>query len=612
MKRIPSRRARPRGSVMARMSFAPLVVAFLVGCSTKYVIPQRNTCGYDYRLEVAGTKGSEQAGLKIACWRRPVITGDSTVEYRRRLSTAGWVGTIATGVALSSSGAVGWSRGWVALGQYSIGLGVLLPVAAALLAPKHGEVKAPRSLLTFKPAVGEEIVVQNLTRSASRTYTTGADGVAAVPLTDIQDWFSGQEEIGIWIAPLAANDERTAAKVTATGIIAQVSAEDLSFEMAESVNTVAAYNDFQSRFPSNHHAAEAGKSVELLSWKAACNTNTREAYQEFVMAYPQGESLAAVPAHMERIAWDSTCSVNTAEAYETFLRQHPGSEFDTDARRRIEGLDWGRTREVNSVAACDSFLRRYPDGFFKLDAQNHRNALLAEQMNGRLVGRWPNIQGLPPEYAKAKIIEPDSPDILAALNGDVCAAFPDIASQYRTELERSVFLRSPQADSLQRVLMGRKSNLLTEILAMRVKSGLPEYSVERGEFDVDLRELYDGLSTGRNSPEELDAYSEEAKHVMGAFWFENLPLHAGSYYYGLAIEQVLPITVPQVVALALERRRADLEVWVGFRLTGSVHSLRRPCFSFTGWETVKCAEAKQPVLLLIDSQSGKLVWSKTY
>ena len=369
MKRTPSRRARARGSMMTRVSFALLVVAFLVGCSTRYVIPPRNTSGYDYRLEVAGTKGNKQAGLKIACWRSPVIIGDSSVEYRRRLSTAGWVSTIVSGVALSGSGALGWSRGWVALGQYSIGLGVLLPVAAALFAPKHGEEKVPKSLLAFKPAVGEEVVVQNLTRSASRSYATGANGVAAVALRDIQDWFSGQDEIGIWIAPLAANERRIAAKVTRAGSVAQVSAEELSIEMAETENTAEAYKDFLREFPSSKYAPQARESMELQYWRRACLADTKEAYEEFEKECPQSESVAAVPGHIESLDWRRASQANTKESYQEFKGMHPQSESVAVIPEHIERADWGSASSANTAESYEVYLRSYPSGLFVAEAR---------------------------------------------------------------------------------------------------------------------------------------------------------------------------------------------------------------------------------------------------
>ncbi len=400
MKKAPSRPARVRGSMMTRMSFALLVATFLVGCSTKYVIPPRNTSGFDYRLEVAGTKGNKQAGLKIACWRRPAMNGDSTVEYRRRLSTAGWVSTIAAGVALSGSGALGWSRGWVALGQYSIGLGVLLPVAAALLAPKHGEEKAPKSLLTFKPAVGEGIVVQNLTRSASRSCTTGANGVAAVALRDIQDWFSGKEEIGIWIAPLAANDRRIAAKVTTTGSIAQVSAEELSIEMAETENTAEAYKDFLNEFPASKYAPQARDSMELQYWRRACLTDTREAYEEFEKECPQSESVSAVPGHVERLDWRSACQANTKESYQEFKEMHPQSESVAAIPEHIERADWGSASSANTAESYEAYLRTYPSGLFVAEARQSIERL--EQARRDSVQQAAQAQRLAEEQRRAE------------------------------------------------------------------------------------------------------------------------------------------------------------------------------------------------------------------
>jgi hypothetical protein len=625
-----------------------LIAVFLLGCSTRYIIPPKNTTGYDYRLQVVESRGSKQRGPEIACWRKPVLVGESTVEYWRRLSTAGWISTIAAGVALCGSGAFGWSRGWTGLGQYSIGLGVLLPVAAAILAPKHGEEKAPRSLLMFKPAVSEEVAIENLTRSDSQSYTTGADGVAIIPVGDIKDWFSGREEIGVWIAPVAAKDQRIAAKVTSTGSVSQTSVEDLSFEMAEVENTVVAYKDFAREYPTSRYVVQAKESTEALSWRGACltdtkeayqefakefpqsesvsavpghietldwknarQTNTRASYQEFMELHPQSESVAAIPEHIERVDWDSTSSANTPEAYTAFLQVHPNGAYTDSAKRGIEKLDWESDSEANTIPACDDYLHKYHDGLFKTDALARRESLLAEPQKGLLVGEWPKIGHLPLGYATASIVDLDTTDILAALSGDVIAAFPELTQQYQSDLEKAEFQKSAQARNLRLILARRKEGLLHEAFAFRLDSGLPEYSVEHGRFDVALRDMYDYLGSG-HSADEVAAYQREAEHVIDDFWFDGLPLYAGAYYAGIDVWQVLPLSVPPDAALSMERRRDKLEVWICFRLTGGIRTFKRPCLSLEGWETVSCVETEQPLVILIDQESGEVVWSKIY
>jgi outer membrane protein assembly factor BamD (BamD/ComL family) len=590
-----------------------------VGCSVRYTVLPNHPNGFDYRLEVTGRTHSRDSILKVTCGRRPLLSVDSLVHYERRLSTTGWITSIGGALALGGVGAFGWSHGWAALGQYSIGLGVLLPAAAVILAPKHGEEKTPKSLLMFRPAVSEEITVQNLTRSASRSYTTAADGVAIVPLGGIKNWFSGREEIGIWIAPVAAKEQRIAAKVSSTGSVSQVSVEDLSLEMAEVENTVEAYRDFVSENPTSRYVVQARESTEALSWRSTCLTNTKEAYQEFVREFPQsesasavpghiemldwrnacqtntrasyqefkelhpqGESVAAIPVHIERADWDSASSANTVEAFTAFLQVHPSGAYTDSAQRGIEKIDWKSASEANTVQACDDYLRKYPDGFFKTDALELREGLLAEQQKGLLIGQWPRIGDLPFGYAMAKLVDPDSNDLLAVLSGDVFAAFPDLIQQYQTDLERTVFLKSAEADSLRSILAGRRAELPSQAFAFRVSSWFPEYNVRHGDFEVPL---------------ESGVFRKYAEHVIGDFWFEALPLSDNDG------NQVLSLSVPQYAALSLERRRDSLEVWVCFRPTGDERRLLG---------TICCVEARQPAVILVDQESGELVWSKAY
>lgn len=354
-------------------------VAFAVfaGCSTKYAVPPAGSGDYEYRLAAASGGAGQDTTLTVTCWRK-LVPRDSLLEYHRRLSTAGWASAIGASVLLCGSGALGWSQGWTALGQYSLGLGIALPVAAPLLAHAHGRTRPPKRLTNFHPAVGESLIVENLTASRSCTYVTGTSGKVALSANIIKDWLAGRNDVSLWVAPRSERGTRLGINVTSTGTVREVGLEDMSFETAESLSTVKAYSDFLRDFPASVRATEARKAIELLAWKAACAQNTRESYQVFTRTYPQSESTAGAPARIERAVLDSTEAVNTAEAYEAFIRAFPSSPLVVNAKRDIEKLTWDKVAAQNTVAACDSYIRTHLNGEFVQEARNLRQSIEAE------------------------------------------------------------------------------------------------------------------------------------------------------------------------------------------------------------------------------------------
>jgi hypothetical protein len=334
------------GAPLSLLVTAALLIA---ACSTKYAIPAASSGNFEYRLEASSGGAGRNTAPTLTCWRRLVPSGDSALEYHRRLSAAGWIGAIGGSVLLCGSGAWGWSQGWTGLGQYSLGLGIALPIAAPLLAHSHGRTRAPKRLTSFHPAVGESLAVENLSASRSCTYVTGASGRVALAADDIKDWLAGLNDVSLWVTPREEHGSRIGINITSTGIVRQVGIEDMTFDAAESAGTVKAFAEFLREFPASGRATQAMRAIELLAWKAACAENTRKSYQDFLRTYPQSESVAAVPYRIERAVLDSA----EAEARAERARREQGEAAEKARREREEAAE--RAREEAKYTPLSPF-----------------------------------------------------------------------------------------------------------------------------------------------------------------------------------------------------------------------------------------------------------------
>lgn len=111
------------------------------------------------------------------------------------------------------------------------------------------------------------------------------------------------------------------------------------YEWSEAVtlNTIAAYQTFLSKYPNDAHAADAKSRIAQLhddqAWSTAQADSSVEGYQKYLAAEPNGAHAQAAREEMasrERAdAWQHAQANETAASLEAFLQQYPtGREAD--------------------------------------------------------------------------------------------------------------------------------------------------------------------------------------------------------------------------------------------------------------------------------------------
>lgn len=136
------------------------------------------------------------------------------------------------------------------------------------------------------------------------------------------------------------------------------------WKTAQSVNTVAAYNDFLSKHPQNSHIAEVRQAIEMLDWKDAKSKSTVEAFNAYLLKNAQGKYVAEAKSSIENLDWKAAQDKGTVESYETYVRSHAESAHALTAREllatKIEERDWQSATEANTFDAWSVFLAKHP------------------------------------------------------------------------------------------------------------------------------------------------------------------------------------------------------------------------------------------------------------
>lgn len=145
------------------------------------------------------------------------------------------------------------------------------------------------------------------------------------------------------------------------------------WKTAQSVNTVAAYNDFLSKHPQNSHIAEVKKAIDVLDWNDAKSKSTVEAFNGYLLKNAQGKYAAEAKSSIENLDWKAAQAKGTVESYEAYIRSHGESANTPTAREllaeKIEERDWKSATEASTFDAWTAFLAKHPKSTRETEAR---------------------------------------------------------------------------------------------------------------------------------------------------------------------------------------------------------------------------------------------------
>ena len=129
-------------------------------------------------------------------------------------------------------------------------------------------------------------------------------------------------------------------------LLAACGSAKYEWSQANSLNTIAAYQTFVSKYPNDVHAADAMRRIaelqDVQAWSTAQAASTVKGYQQYLSAEPNGAHVQAardeIEARERSAAWHSVEANETAQSVQEFLQKYPtGMEADR-ARDKLKML----------------------------------------------------------------------------------------------------------------------------------------------------------------------------------------------------------------------------------------------------------------------------------
>lgn len=115
-----------------------------------------------------------------------------------------------------------------------------------------------------------------------------------------------------------------------------------ALERAEADNTVLAYNQFLSSFPSAGESFKQSTTdkIDLIYYKAITDTNSVDAYKDFIAQHPNSNISKKAKAKMTKIAFAQAEAQNTKAAYKHFIDNYKESKEYPLALKKFKALQY--------------------------------------------------------------------------------------------------------------------------------------------------------------------------------------------------------------------------------------------------------------------------------
>ncbi len=167
-------------------------------------------------------------------------------------------------------------------------------------------------------------------------------------------------------------------------LLAACDSAKYGWSQASTLNTIAAYQTFLSKYPTDVHAADAKSRIAALqdeqAWSTAQVASTAEGYQQYLTAEPNGVHAQAARDEMvarERAAaWRTVQTNATAQSLQDFLQKYPSGPEADQARDKLKKIA-GYRAELG-IAHSQGLADRERDSLAKRFGKNLQQVVVLE------------------------------------------------------------------------------------------------------------------------------------------------------------------------------------------------------------------------------------------
>lgn len=158
--------------------------------------------------------------------------------------------------------------------------------------------------------------------------------------------------------------------------------EELSYNLAMQAGTLAAYHEFARRFPDSDHTLEIRQKTELLTEKIARQADSISLFKEYLDLFENGAKRQDGLKIVENLAFQQAKAADSISLYQDFVDHFPKSQHIEEIQNLIAGRHFQIALASHSILLLEDFVATYPESELFMEANEALEQLMFEKTIG--------------------------------------------------------------------------------------------------------------------------------------------------------------------------------------------------------------------------------------
>lgn len=176
-------------------------------------------------------------------------------------------------------------------------------------------------------------------------------------------------------------------KYQSYGGIVGISAEDvdriitpdmISFDEAQKMDTIDAYEHFMKKYPQSSLAAQASDRISALIFEDVKRVNSAQVYIDYIRRNPRSTYLHEAKERSEVLVFQDVVISGQSNKFMEYLEIYPDGKFANAARKAVETLKYDAMQQGRNISDIETYLHEYPQSAYRKELENRLARLVSE------------------------------------------------------------------------------------------------------------------------------------------------------------------------------------------------------------------------------------------
>lgn len=152
----------------------------------------------------------------------------------------------------------------------------------------------------------------------------------------------------------------------------------VSFDEAQKMDTIDAYEQFLKKYPQSSLAAQASDRISALIFEDVKRINSAQVYIDYIRRNPSSTYLQEAKERAEVLVFQDVVISGQSNKFMEYLEIYPDGRFARAARKAVEVLKYDAIKQSSNISDIETYLHEYPQSTYRKVLETRLARLVSE------------------------------------------------------------------------------------------------------------------------------------------------------------------------------------------------------------------------------------------